>query len=121
VARTSIDCSDLIGQPWSVPESDCLAASTALLRRAGMHGAAESLVDCCSQGAPQAAWRELGNGEPLQVGDILISEEPDGLMHVSAVCEPTRERVISSSRHHGVFITRITKIRGRVGVYRYES
>lgn len=120
VAKTSVNCGDLIGREWSVPEADCLAACATLLKRAGMKVAASSLAKCCALGAPQDAWRQLGEGEPIRIGDIVLSEEGDGL-HVSAVCDSTRGRAISSSKDHGIYVTRIDKIRAKIGTYRHES
>lgn len=113
----------MLGQEWKFGKSDCLAVCVELLRRAGMKDAAESLTQCASTGMANGHWKELPSQSRLLIGDIVMSESKvdDNLQHALAVCDASKSRVVSASKVHGVYITRISKVRGFTGVYRYES
>lgn len=124
----SVKVEDLIGRKYeagactvSSGPLDCLGACKAVLLRLGMTEAAASLSDplACNQDPTGHGWIAL-EGEPMQLGDVVLSED-DRELSVAVVCEADKKLVLTSHREAGVVCIPARRIPDVIGIYRWAG
>lgn len=120
----------LIGKPWS--ELHCGQLTYVVARDLGVDAEPEDFcIDLtrtdCARRVEEAherrasRWRELGEGEALKVGDVLLSEgrEDVGGLHLSTVVEVEPiARVVTTARATGAVVKPLSRVPKPLGIYR---
>lgn len=96
---------------------DCLGACATILGRCHGHEARARFVDLAEGNVEPGTWYEVSEVAP-QLGDIALSTNHDGSLHVSAVASLDPPLVLSSAHGYGVFTQPLSQVPHLIGVYR---